>query len=163
MDKKKSILDYIKPVKTNLPKEDYFADLALKVAKTEHPSLSTKNATKMRFLPFAYAAAAVLVIGFVLFQQFMVPSVETNSCEKYLAELSPSEILEYVESNIEDYSEDELIDASAPITEEEMESSTFTEVFGYIPEDLEVETIEEYLDEDFINLNDFDENELLIF
>jgi hypothetical protein len=44
-----------------------------------------------------------------------------------------------------------------------MESSTFTEVFGYIPEDLEAETIEEYLDEDFINLNDFDENELLIF
>ena len=163
MDKKKSILDYIKPVKTNLPKEDYFAELALKVAKTEHSSLSTKNATKIRFLPFAYAAAAVLVIGFVLFQQFMIPSVETNSYENYLAELSPSEIIEYVESNIEDYSEEELIDASAPITKEEMESSKFTEVFGYIPEDLEAETIEEYLDEDFINLNDFDENELLIF
>ena len=163
MDKKKSILDYIKPVKTNLPKEDYFAELALKVAKTEHSSLSTKNATKIRFLPFAYAAAAVLVIGFVLFQQFMIPSVETNSYENYLAELSPSEIIEYVESNIEDYSEDELIDASAPITEEEMESITFTEVFGYIPEEIETEAIEQYLDEDFINLNDFDENELLIF
>ena len=163
MDKKKSILDYIKPVKTKLPKEDYFADLASKVAKTEHPSLSAKKTAKIRFLPVAYAAAAVLVIGFVLFQQFMAPSVKTKSYESYLAELSANEILEYVESNIEDYSEDELIDASRPITEEEMESSTFTEVFGYIPEELETETIEQYLDEDFINLNNFDENELLIF
>ena len=163
MDKKKSILDYIKPVKTKLPKEDYFAELASKVAKTEHPSLSTKKMAKIRFLPVAYAAAALLVIGFVLFQQFNVSSIQTSSYERYLVALSPNEILEYVESNIEDYSEDELIDASAPITEEEMESSTFTEVFGYIPKDLEVETIEEYLDEDFINLNDFDENELLIF
>jgi hypothetical protein len=89
--------------------------------------------------------------------------IQNKSVDTYLAALSPNDILEYVENNIEDYSEDELIDASAPITEEEMESSTYTEVFGYIPKDLELETIEEYLDEDFINLNDFDENELLIF
>jgi hypothetical protein len=103
------------------------------------------------------------MIGFVLFQQFNVPSPEAKSFESYLAELSPNEIIEYVESNIEDYSEDEIIDASAPITEEEMTSSTLTDVFGYITEEVEKETIEEYLDEDFINLNDFDENELLIF
>ena len=135
----------------------------MKVVKTEHPSLSTKNSSKIRLLPFAYAAAAVLVIGVVLFQQFTVPSVEKNSYENYLAELSSSEILEYVESNIEDYSEDELIDASEPITEEEMESIKFTDIFGYIPKEIETEAIEQYLDEDFINLNDFDENDLLIF
>ena len=93
----------------------------------------------------------------------MSPSVQPSGYEKYLAKLSPNEILEYVESNIDDYSEDELIDASLPITEEEMESASFTEVFGYIPEDVKKETLEQYLDEDFINLNDFDENELLIF
>ena len=163
MDKKKNILDYIKPVESKIPDEEFFADLASKVTKKEDLSIGTKQAANIRLIPFAYAAAALLVIGFVLFQQFNVSSIQTSSYESYLAALSPNEILEYVESNIEDYSEDELIDASAPITEEEMESSTFTEVFGYIPEDLEVETIEEYLDEDFINLNDFDENELLIF
>tara|TARA_B100000767_G_scaffold275655_1_gene314064 strand:- start:12103 stop:12594 length:492 start_codon:yes stop_codon:yes gene_type:complete len=163
MDKKRNILDYIKPVETKMPKKDYFAGLALQIAKNEDQSIGTKSAAKIRFIPFAYAAAAVLMIGFVLFQQFNVPSPEAKSFESYLAELSPNEIIEYVESNIEDYSEDEIIDASAPITEEEMTSSTFTDVFGYIPEEVEKETIEEYLDEDFINLNDFDENELLIF
>jgi hypothetical protein len=163
MDEKRNILDYIKPVEIKMPKKDYFAGLALQIAKNEAPSISKKSAAKIRFIPFAYAAAAVLMIGFVLFQQFNFPSPEAKSFKSCLAALSPNEILEYVESNIEDFSEDELIDASEPITAEEMESSTFTEVFGYIPEDLEAETIEEYLDEDFINLNDFDENELLIF
>jgi hypothetical protein len=163
MDKKKNILDYIKPVESKIPDEDFFTDLASKVTKKKDLSIGTKQAANIRLIPFAYAAAALLVIGFVLFQQFNFPSPEAKSFESCLAALSPNEILEYVESNIEDYSEEELIDASAPITEEEMESSTFTEVFGYIPKDLEVETIEEYLDEDFINLNDFDENELLIF
>ena len=163
MDNKKNILDFIKPVKTNVPKEEFFARLALNIAKTEQIPTNTEKNTKVRFLTFVYAAAAVLVIGFVLFQQFMSPSVQPSGYEKYLAKLSPNEILEYVESNIDDYSEDELIDASLPITEEEMESASFTEVFGYIPEDVKKETIEQYLDEDFINLNDFDENELLIF
>ena len=161
MDKKKNIWDYIKPVESKIPDEDFFADLASKVTKKKDLSIATKQAANIRLIPFAYAAAALLVIGFVLFQQFNVSSIQTNSYESYLAALSPNEILEYVESNIEDYSEDEL--TSAPITAEEMESSTFTELFGYIPKDLEAETIEEYLDEDFINLNDFDENELLIF
>ena len=163
MDKKNDILDYIKPVESKMPNEDFFADLASKITKKEDISIGTKQAANIRLIPFAYAAAASVVIGFVLFQQFNVSPAQTNSYDRYLAELSPNEILEYVQSNIEEYSEDELIDASAPITEEEMESSTFTEIFGYIPEEVEKETIEEYLEEDFINLNDFDENELLIF
>ncbi|MBG38784.1 MAG: hypothetical protein CL857_02575 [Cryomorphaceae bacterium] len=163
MDNKKNILDFIKPVKTTLPKEDYFAHLALNIAQTEQIPTNPKKNTKVRFLAFGYAAAAFLVIGFILFQQFMPLSVEHIGYEKYLGELSPNEILEYVESNIDEYSEDELIEASLPITEEEMESTKFTEIFGYIPDEVKTETIEQYLDEDFINLNDFDENELLIF
>ena len=162
MKKRKDILDHLRPEKINTPDSDFFEAIGTLVIK-EYPIAIRKSRSHLSILRISMAAAAILVVGFVLFQQFNMPSIQTSVHESYLAALSPNDILEYIENNIEDYSEDELIEASAPITEEEMESSAFTEVFGYIPEDLEAETIEEYLVEDFINLNDFDENELLIF
>jgi hypothetical protein len=35
-------LDYIKPVEIKMPKKDYFAGLALQIAKNEAPSISKK-------------------------------------------------------------------------------------------------------------------------
>ena len=163
MSKKKDLLDYIKPLNIKAPKDEFFAKLSMNIVQDGIRARSTRFQKRQRFIQFSYATAALFLIGFVLFQQFNYMPIQNKSVDTYLAALSPNDILEYVENNIEDYSEDELIDASAPITEEEMESITFTEVFGYIPEEIETEAIEQYLDEDFINLNDFDENELLIF
>lgn len=158
MSNKQDILDHIKPAKINVPDEDFFCGLATKVTNAYPKERKKKGRT--RFLYFKYAAAAILVIGFVLFQQFNTPTLQVKKAESYLAEVSTSQILEYIDTHIENYSDDEIIEIASIILTEDNE---FMANDSFLPSDIEQADIEQYINEEYINLNEFEEDELLIF
>tara|TARA_B110000483_G_C18132271_1_gene518121 strand:+ start:710 stop:1192 length:483 start_codon:yes stop_codon:yes gene_type:complete len=160
MSNKKNILDHIKPAKIKVPDEDFFTSLATKVTDTYPKVKATKKKGHTRFLYFGYAAAAILVIGFILFQQFNTPTPQVKTAESYLAEVSTSQILEYIDTHIENYSDDEIIEIASIILTEDNE---FMGDGSFLPSDIEQADIEQYINEEYINLNEFEEDELLIF
>ncbi|MEJ6589097.1 MAG: hypothetical protein QNL43_04775 [Crocinitomicaceae bacterium] len=160
MSKKKNILDHIKPAKTTVPSSDFFAGLAAKITHEYPKEKPSERSIRRRLFYFAYAAAAILVIGFIVFQDFNVPVRIENSLESNLAQVSNAEIINYIDRHIENYSSEEIIEFASVVLEGEVDLIADE---NFLPNDIQFTDIEKYISEEEINLYEFYEDELLIF
>jgi hypothetical protein len=166
MSTDKDILKHIKPVEPKIPSDDFFSSLAAKATKKEQKQNEDKSTINRIILYYSSAIAAILIIGMIVFQQFNMPEKDINTKTLGLANVSTSEIIEYVEQHLENYTTEEIIDLASIVLEEEIdlisdenflpENIQFTDIESYISEE-ELELFEDY------DLYEFDENELLIF
>jgi uncharacterized membrane protein YvbJ len=166
MSTDKDILKHIKPVEPKIPSDDFFSSLAAKATKKEQKQNEDKSTINRIILYYSSAIAAILIIGMIVFQQFNMPEKDINTKTLSLANVSTSEIIEYVEQHLENYATEEIIDLAIIVLEEEIdlisdenflpENIQFTDIESYISEE-EIELFEDY------DLYEFDENELLIF
>ena len=65
MKSKKDILDHLQPIKIDAPDSEFFETLASQVVQ-EYPIAKRQPQNNLRILKMAMAAAAVLVLAFVL-------------------------------------------------------------------------------------------------
>jgi hypothetical protein len=166
MSTDKDILKHIKPLKPEMPSDDFFSSLATKAMRKEQKQNKNTSGKSRIILYYSSAIAAILIIGIVVFQQFSMPVKEISTKIPSMANVSTPEIVEYVEQHLENYTTEEIIDLASVVLDEEInliseenflpENIQFTDIESYISEE-ELELFEDY------DLYEFDENELLIF
>lgn len=136
MDKEKDIFDNIKVRKIDVPSADYFKNLSEVVLEKQRPKIVPFY---KRPLSWAGAAAAIIVIALLVTNMSQSP-VSTGNSDPLLAlnEFSSEELMNYIDSNIDDFDTDliaemiaegdlattEIFDAiEDPIVEQEMKES----------------------------------------
>ena len=151
MKKKKDLLDHLQPEKIRPPSEAYFKTLAQKVSVEERHS-AVKNRRFIKITGFALAAAAVLFMAFVLFNDFSKPTKELKVEQDLFYDVNDEEIYTYVNEHIDDFTIDEL---SIPLGDESIEEDFYLT-------DISQDEIISYIEAENIDLDEF-EDELLIF
>ena len=166
MSTDKDILKHIKPLKPEMPSDDFFSSLAAKAIRKKQKEHENKSGKSRMIIYYSSAIAAILIIGIVVFQQLSMPVKGSSTKIPSMANVSTPEIVEYVEQHLENYTTEEIIDLASVVLDEEInliseenflpENIQFTDIESYISEE-ELELFEDY------DLYEFDENELLIF
>ena len=161
MKSKKEILDHLKPVKIETPDQSFFDQLAQKVV-TENPKAKNERRLGAKLFKMSLAAAAVLLIGVVLFNDFENQQKPQQAQRVFLSEINDSEIYDYVDEHIEDFTweeiEEVISDDDLGLYENLENTSELDFYFSHISD----EEISTYINEEFIDLDEF-EDELLIF
>lgn len=160
MHKKKDILDYIKPVKIETPDQAFFDQLAKKVIR-ENPKAKNEKRLGAKLIKMSLAAAAVLLIGIVLFKDFEKQQKPQQAQRAFLSEINDEEIYAYVDAHIDDFSIDEI---AASLSKDALAieyTNSDNELEFYFADITEQEIIE-YINREDIDLDEL-EDELLIF
>ena len=160
MKSKKDLLDHLKPVKANTPDSDFFETLASQVVQ-EYPIAKRQPQNNLRILKMAMAAAAVLVLAFVLMKNFSIEVQNTNTEKPLLSEIQDEAIFAYIDEHIDEFSIEEITEN---LTEEDLnflfenQSNELDFFFAEIND----EEIMNYINKENLDLDEF-EDELLIF
>lgn len=157
---KKDILNHLKPVKTNTPDADFFEDIAAQIVK-EYPITTRPKKNHLRILRMAMAAAAVIVMAFVLMKSFSIEVQSVNMEKSLLSEIQDEEIYAYVDEHIDEFSIEEITET---LTEEDLNVlfENQTNELDFFFAEISDEEIIKYIDKENIDLDEF-EDELLIF
>ncbi|TNF50536.1 MAG: hypothetical protein EP305_00160 [Bacteroidetes bacterium] len=106
MKEQRNILDDLKAKKIAIPDEAFFKSLA---ARATQDSVPKKSSKLIPLVAVVLSAAAALVLLFWIFgSKSLNDSINEGSIS--FASLEDQEILEYVETNIDDFEEDEISD-----------------------------------------------------
>lgn len=106
MKEQRNILDDLKAKKIAIPDEAFFKSLA---ARTTQDSVPKKSTKVIPLFAVVISAAAALVLLFWIFgSKSLNDSINEGSIS--FASLEDQEILEYVETNIDDFEEGEISD-----------------------------------------------------
>ena len=160
MKSKKDILDHLQPIKIDAPDSEFFETMASQVVK-EHPIVKRKGKNNLRIMRMAMAAAAVLVLAFVLMKSFSIEPQSVNSEKPLLSEIQDEAIFAYFDEHIDEFSIEEITET---LTEEDLnvlfenQSNELDFFFAEISD----EEIINYIDKENLDLDEF-EDELLIF
>jgi hypothetical protein len=160
MKSKKDLLDHLKPVKANTPDSVFFETLATQVVQ-EYPIAKTQWQNNFRIFKMALAAAAVLVLAFVLMKSFSIEAQNTNTEKPLLSEIQDEAIFAYVDEHIDEFSLEEITEN---LTEEDLnflfenQSNELDFFFAEISD----QEIMNYINKENLDLDEF-EDELLIF
>ena len=160
MKSKKDLLDHLKPVKMDAPDSEFFEALASQVVQ-EHLIVKRKWKNNLRIMRMALAAAAVIVIAFVLMKSFSIEPQSIKSEKPLLSEIQDEAIFAYVDEHIDEFSIEEITET---LTEEDLnvlfenQSNELDFFFAEISD----EEIINYIDKENLDLDEF-EDELLIF
>jgi len=160
MKSKKDILDHLKPIKIDAPDSEFFETLASQVVK-EHPIVKRKGKNNMRIMRMAMAAAAVLVLAFVLMKSFSIEPQIKSPEKTLLWEIQDDEIYAYVEEHIDEFSIEEITET---LTEDDLDvlfENQSNELDFFFAE-ISDEEIINYINKENLDLDEF-EDELLIF
>jgi|GEM_PF-1389418 flagellar basal body-associated protein FliL len=104
MKEQRNILDDLKAKKIAIPDEAFFKSLAARVTQDSVPK---KSAKVIPLVAVVLSAAAALVLLFWIFgSKSLNDSINEGTIS--FASLEDEEILEYVETNIDDFEEDEI-------------------------------------------------------
>ena len=157
---KKDILNHLKPVKTNTPDADFFEDIAAQVVK-EYPITTRPKKNHLRILRMAMAAAAVLVLAFILMKSFSIEVQSVNMEKPLLSEIQDEEIYAYVDEHIDEFSIEEITET---LTEEDLNVlfENQTNELDFFFAEISDEEIMNYINKENLDLDEF-EDELLIF
>ena len=161
MKNKKDILDHLKPVKIETPDKSFFDQLAKKVV-TENPKAKNERRLGAKLFRMSLAAAAVLLIGVVLFNDFENQQKPQQAQRVFLSEINDAEIYDYVDEHIEDFTLEEIEEVISDDDLELYENLENTSELDFYFSDISDEEISTYINEEFIDLDEF-EDELLIF
>ncbi len=161
MNKKKDILDFIKPAKLETPDKDFFDQLANKVVR-ENPKIMSNKSQGARIVKWSLALAAACIVGIVLFTNFSKEPVPVKTVKtELLSEVNDNEIYSYIDEHIDDFTLEEIeeiiIDKDLGLYD--LENANDLDLFF---SDISDEEIDNYINEEFIDLDEF-EDELLIF
>ena len=160
MKSKKDILDYLQPIKIDAPDSEFFETLASQVVE-EYPIVTRKGKNNLRIIRMAMAAAAVLVLAFILMKSFSIETQSVNSEKPLLSQIQDEAIFAYVDEHIDEFSIEEITET---LTEEDLnvlfenQSNELDFFFAEISD----EEIINYIDKENLDLEEF-EDELLIF
>ena len=160
MKSKKDLLDHLKPVKIDAPDSEFFETLASQVVK-EHPIVKRKGKNNLRIMRMALAAAAVIVMAFVLMKSFSIEPQSTSPEKTLLSEIQDDDIYAYVEEHIDEFSIEEITET---LTEDDLDvlfENQSNELDFFFAE-ISDEEIINYIDKENLDLDEF-EDELLIF
>ena len=160
MKSKKDLLDHLKPVKIDAPDSEFFETLASQVVK-EHPIVKRKGKNNLRIMRMALAAAAVIVMAFVLMKSFSIEPQSTSPEKTLLLEIQDDDIYAYVEEHIDEFSIEEITET---LTEDDLDvlfENQSNELDFFFAE-ISDEEIINYIDKENLDLDEF-EDELLIF
>jgi hypothetical protein len=160
MKSKKDLLDHLKPVKIDTPDSEFFETLASQIVK-EHPIVKRKGNNNLRIMRMALAAAAVIVMAFVLMKSFSIEPQSTSPEKTLLSEIQDEDIYAYVEEHIEEFSIEEITET---LTEDDLDvlfENQSNELDFFFAE-ISDEEIMNYLNKENLDLDEF-EDELLIF
>ena len=106
MKEQRNILDDLKAKKITIPDEAFFKSLAARVTQDSVPK---KSAKVIPLVAVVLSSAAALVLLFWIFgSKSLNDSINEGTIS--FASLEDEEILEYVETNIDDFEEDEISD-----------------------------------------------------
>ena len=161
MHKKKDILDSIKPVKIETPNQEFFDQLAKTVVR-ENPKIVYKRNLGPKIAKWSLAAAAAFLLGVLLFKNLSHDPITQKPVQtEFLAGINDAEIYAYVDEHIEDFTLEEIEEVI--INEDlglyDLENTSELDFFF---SDISDEEISTYINEEFIDLDEF-EDELLIF
>lgn len=106
MNEQRNILDDLKAKKIAIPDEAFFKSLATKAIQNSVPKKSVKIVPLVAVV--LSAAAALVLIFWILGSKSINDSINEETIS--FASLEDEEILAYVETNIDDFEEDELSD-----------------------------------------------------
>ena len=160
MKSKKELLDHLKPVKIDAPDSEFFETLASQIVK-KHPMVKRKGSNNLRIMRIGLAAAAVVVIAFVLMKSFSIESQSTSLEKTFLSEIQDEDIYTYVEEHIEEFSIEEITET---LTEDDLDvlfenqSNELDFFFANISD----KEIINYIEKENLDLDEI-EDELLIF
>ena len=160
MKSKKELLDHLKPVKIDAPDSEFFETLASQIVK-KHPIVKRKGSNNLQIMRIVLAAAAVVVIAFVLMKNFSIESQSTSLEKTFLSEIQDEDIYAYVEEHIEEFSIEEITET---LTEDDLDllfenqSNELDFFFANISD----KEIINYIEKENLDLDEF-EDELLIF
>jgi hypothetical protein len=127
----------------------------------EHPITKRQPQNNLRILKMAMAAAAVLVLAFVLMKSFSIEPQSTSPEKTLLSEVQDEAIFAYVDEHIDEFSLEEITEN---LTEEDLnflfenQSNELDFFFAEISD----KEIMNYINKENLDLDEF-EDELLIF
>jgi hypothetical protein len=127
----------------------------------EHPIAKRQPQNNLRILKMAMAAAAVLVLAFVLMKKFSIEVQSVNTEKPLLSEIQDEAIFAYVDEHIDEFSIEEITEN---LTEEDLnvlfenQSNELDFFFAEISD----KEIMNYINKENLDLDEF-EDELLIF
>ncbi len=160
MKSKKDLLDHLKPLKIDAPDSEFFEALASQVVQ-EHLIVKRKWKNNLRIMRMALAAAAVIVIAYVLMKSFSIEPQSIKSEKQLLSEIQDEAIFAYVFGHIDEFSIEEI---SETLTEDDLDvlfENQSNELDFFFAE-ISDEEIINYIDKENLDLDEF-EDELLIF
>lgn len=181
MDKEKDIFDQLKARKTPMPDASYFASMAQSVIdsqkgtdapKKEEPRIIPMYKRPIVWIGTVAAIAAAFVVG-LLIVNFNQHSTEESNPLMALNEIPSTEVYEYIDENIDDFDTDLIVDAldassinNITLVDEVEEPETTTESTQTNTEkisfdDIDTEDIINYLNEEGISSEDFDEDSFI--
>ncbi len=160
MKKNEDIFEHLKKRKIETPSKDYFEALAESVIKQESRAPKVIPIGR-KVLYWSTAAAAILVIGFFLFN---LPQQPATNILAQLEDVSTEELIAYVDENIEDFDTDQLgetlSDEEIDKLNEEINIEMSDISFVESSEPISFEDIDEQDILDYLELEDIDLDEL---
>ncbi len=160
MKKNEDIFEHLKKRKIETPSKDYFEALAESVIKQESKAPKVIPIGR-KVLYWSTAAAAILVIGFFLFN---LPQQPATNILAQLEDVSTEELIAYVDENIEDFDTDQLgetlSDEEIDKLNEEINIEMSDISFVESSEPISFEDIDEQDILDYLELEDIDLDEL---
>lgn len=171
MEEKNDIFDHLKPRETSIPDASYFEAMAKSVIESQKkaPIIPLYK----RPVVWISAVAAIFIAG-ILVVNFSATS--ENNPEPLLAlnDVSSDELYQYIDENIDDFETDLIIEAlyessidEMNITEPQSTESTETKTEEVTTEpisfdDIDSQDILEYLNEEGIDSDDFEDEDSFI-
>lgn len=136
MTKKEDLFSEVKPRKSNTPDADYFHNLSQNILDKQSKSIFTGRNTSI-----ILAIAAVFILLFLVYPQSVSQEIE----------LDPDLVLSYIEENIDDFSDELLL--------EEIESNETNDVQTEIAQPIDSISSEEIID--YLLEEELDNDELI--
>lgn len=162
MEQQKNMLNHIKPVKVEVPDDQFFTGLAKSIVeKNPRKEAFVRSINWKRISLIALSSAAILVVGFLLLDQNKNQDLNQDFSVS-LAELEKSEIENYINENHKDFDRDSIIEeleAEELFSSDNVESNTqnLEQLFSA----LTLKEIDQYFKAEGIDPEEPEEDELL--
>ncbi len=160
MKENEDIFEHLKKRKIETPSKDYFDALAASVLEKESKETKVIPIGRKIFY-WATAAAAILVIGFFLFN---IPQQTETNILAQLDDVSTEELIAYVDENIDDFDTDQLGETLSDEEIDKLDEELSLEMsdISYVEssESISFEDIDEQDILDYLELEDIDLDEL---
>jgi hypothetical protein len=165
MEKEKNIVDFLKPRERETIDNAYFDNLAASIVSA-HPKVETKKIIPLyKKTTFWISSIAAVFIGLIALKTFTTTSEKTYNFNS----VSHSELMAYVEDNIDEFDQDllvkyipiesptklkskEIIEQKTSIKNVQVKSKSSTVLF----DDLQKEDILNYLDSEELSIDDLE-------